>query len=106
MSQSGFFPKSEDPDHEDRELERAEFDPAEAPGRNRIEKFRAIVRARSVMTIEGQPVDIFSASTVVAVYDALSKPESRHTLMGFLDVRKVVDTALKVTARSQRRRAS
>jgi len=77
----------------------------EAPGKNRIEKFRAIVRERSIMCIEGQPVDLFSASNVVALYDALSKPESRHMLMSFLDIRKVVDITFKTLKRSQEKKS-
>lgn len=100
MSDSGIFPKGSE-EHEDSEQDRGSFDPAEAPGRTRIEKFRAVVRARSVMCVEGQPVDLFSASTVVAVYDALSKPDNRHTLMSPPSILRVIDMAMRVVAKTR-----
>lgn len=105
MSESGFFRKDENELHEEPEHDRRSFDPGEAPGKTRIEKFRAIVKDRSVMCIEGQPVDLFSASTVVAVYDALTKPENRHTLMSPISILRVIDIALRVSSRARTRAA-
>lgn len=120
MTQSGFFPKSDGgKDEVTREIEAHEdsyvvdthesdvrgFDCPDAPGKSRIEKFRAIVKAKAVMCIEGQPVDLYSASVVVAVYDALSTSEKRHTLMSFINIGKVVDIAMRVMNRHQEKAA-
>jgi hypothetical protein len=74
---SGIFPKGSE-EHEDSEQDRGSFDPAEAPGRTRIEKFRAIVEARSVMMVEGQPVDLFSGQPARPHEPAEHPARDRH----------------------------
>lgn len=52
----------------------------EAPGETRIEKLRAIVTSGSIMLVEDQPVDLFSANCTIQVHDLL-KPENQVKLM-------------------------
>lgn len=89
--ESGFFTRREIP---------------EAPGRNRISKMRHIARSGEVMCVEGHPVDPSQAQTVEAVYDALSGPAARHTLMSPLDVSKVVDWSRRLSSGAARRRTA
>jgi hypothetical protein len=43
----------------------------------RIEAFRKIIRDRQCHIVDGTLIDLFSASVVCQVYDALSKPENQ-----------------------------
>ena len=52
-------------------------------GREIVDACREIVKSRSYAKISGAMVDLFSASSIVAVYDALKKPENRAR---FLDM--------------------
>jgi hypothetical protein len=65
---------------------------------------RHIARSGAIMSVEGHPVDPSQAQTVEAVYDALSGPAARHTLMSPLDVAKVVDWARRLASGSARSR--
>lgn len=95
---------TEHPDYgvvpDDEVQEDLDFSPSEAPGVTRIEKFRAVVSKKSCMTIEGQPVDLFSANVVVQIHDAL-KPENRDRLMGRKTVLSVVNTAFATLERAR-----
>ncbi len=73
----------------------------EAPGDTRIEKLRAIVASGSLMLVEGQPVDLFSANYVVQVHDLL-RPENRAKLMQGT-VLRTVGVAFRVAERAKRR---
>ncbi len=71
----------------------------EAPGDARVEKLRSIVKAGSLMLVEGQLVDLFSANVAVQVHDAL-KPENRDKLMNKdKSVMWTLKTALAVAAK-------
>jgi hypothetical protein len=74
----------------------------EAPGDTRIEKLRAVVAAGSVMTVEGQPVDLFSANFTVQVHDLL-KPENQVKLMRGT-VLRTIEVAFKTVERSRARK--
>ncbi|KKL92167.1 hypothetical protein LCGC14_1887420 [marine sediment metagenome] len=50
---------------------------SEAKDPPRIAKFRKIVKTKSFGKVDGTPVDLFSASAVTQVYDALSKPANQ-----------------------------
>jgi hypothetical protein len=71
----------------------------EAPGETRIEKMRAIVSAGSIMEVEGQPVDLFSANFVVQVHDLL-RPENQVKLMRGT-VLRTIDVAFKTVERAR-----
>lgn len=43
----------------------------------RIKQFRKIVKSRSFGKVDGTPVDLFSASAVIQVFDSLSKPANK-----------------------------
>lgn len=73
----------------------------EAPGDSRVEKLRAIVAAGSMMTVEGQPVDLFSANFTVQVHDLL-KPENQVKLMQGT-VLRTIEVAFKTVERAKRR---
>jgi len=71
----------------------------EAPGETRIEKFRAIVAAGSVMLVEGQPVDLFSANHTVQVYDLLGDANKPKLMEG--TVLRTINVAFKVVERAR-----
>ncbi len=50
----------------------------EAADPPRIKQFRKIVKTKSFGKVDGTPVDLFSASAVTQVYDALSKPANQR----------------------------
>ena len=60
----------------------------------KIAAVRAIVAAKQYAKIDGIMVDLFSASAIIAVYDALS-PE-RQTKMASLPIRTMALLALKL----------
>ncbi len=84
----------------------ARQDLREAPGRGRVAKLRAIARGESVLCVEGRPFAPSEAQSVMAVYDALSGPEARHTFMSPLDVGRVAEWARKLLSPSSRRGAA
>lgn len=71
----------------------------EAPGETRIGKLRAIVAAGSLMLVEGQPVDLFSANFTVQVHDLL-KPENQVKLMEGT-VLRTIEIAFKTVERAR-----
>ncbi len=73
----------------------------EAPGETRIEKLRAIVAAGSLMLVEGQPVDLFSANFTVQVHDLL-RPENQVKLMRGT-VLRTIEVAFKAVERAKRK---
>ncbi len=77
----------------------------EAPGDTRVEKLRSIVKAGSIMLVEGQPVDLFSANFTVQVHDAL-KPENGVKLMTGRSVLKTIDIAFKTVERTRQKARS
>lgn len=66
------------------------FVPAEAAPGSRIEAVRTIVRDHQAARIDGYIVDAYTASMLVAVYDALKKPEHREKFER-LPLMKLVD---------------
>lgn len=75
----------------------------EAPGETRIEKMRSIVSAKSMMLVEGQPVDLFSANLTTQVYDLLGEGNKPKLMQG--TVLRTVNIALKVVERARARTA-
>lgn len=60
----------------------------------RVAAFREIVRTKAFGKIDGCGVDLFSASTVVAVYDALN--ETNRAKFASLKVREMVLLAFRL----------
>ncbi len=73
----------------------------EAPGETRIEKMRAIVSAGSIMEVEGQPVDLFSANFVVQVHNLLGSENQVKLMRG--TVLRTVNVAFKTVERAKSR---
>lgn len=69
------------------------FVPAETEARTRIDAMRKIVREHQAARVEGYLVDAFTASALVAVYDALS-PKARR-LFGKPPLPKLVEFCWK-----------
>jgi hypothetical protein len=70
------------------------------PTKSRIEQLREIVTTRSMGEVDGQIVDLFSASTVVQIHDALRDQKNRDKLLGY-PVPQMVSIAFKVAARTR-----
>jgi hypothetical protein len=66
-------------------------------GAERIAAVRRIVTECQYARIDGCMVDLFSASAIVQVYDALN-PENQAKYSG-LDVRRMADLAFKIANR-------
>lgn len=64
------------------------------PAAARIEAFRQIVATRSYATIDGCTVDLFTASAVVKVYDALN--ETNRAKFAALNVPRMVSITWQV----------
>ncbi len=88
--------------HEHRDESQFAMGLKEAPGGTRIEKLRAVVTSGSVMLVEGQPVDLFSANHAVQVHDLLG-PENQVKLMGGT-VLRTIEVAFRTVERARRRR--
>lgn len=70
----------------------------------RIDKFRRIVDERTMGDVDGQPVDLFSASAVVQVHDALS-PENQARFEAMSPL-AMAEAAFKVVNNASGRSAS
>jgi hypothetical protein len=68
--------------------------PAEADGRSRIEKLRAISRSGMAAQVDGYLVDIQTAGLLVTVHDALSR--KNRAKFGRLSLPRLVDFAWSV----------
>lgn len=71
----------------------------EAPGDTRIEKLRSIVAAKSIMLVEGQPVDLFSANLTVQVYDLLGEANKPKLMKG--SVLRTINIAFRTVERAR-----
>ena len=67
-----------------------------APGADRLEQLRAIVREHQAMTIDGELVDATTASIMVQVADALND-KNRAKFLGF-PLRKMVEVGWKLVS--------
>jgi hypothetical protein len=72
----------------------------EAPGETRLEKLRAIVAEKSMMGVEGQPVDLFSANLTVQVHDLL-RPENQAKLMTTKNVAWTIGVCFKLVEKAK-----
>ena len=62
---------------------------------SRVASLRRIVRRRQFEKIDGSIVDLFSASAILKVFDALEKPENKQKYMS-MDVRGMSSIAWKL----------
>ncbi len=73
----------------------------EAKDPPRIAKFRKIVKTKSFGKVDGTPVDLFSASAVTQVYDALSKPANQKKYAK-MDPVEMISIAYKLLQKGRR----
>lgn len=69
-------------DDDEREVEECIEQSPEPEGTSKIEKFRNILKTKTLAKIEGTAVDIMTANAIVTVYDNLS-PQYQEKFMGF-----------------------
>ena len=62
---------------------------------SRVASLRRIVRRRQFEKIDDSIVDLFSASAILKVFDALEKPENKQKYMA-MDVRGMSSVAWKL----------
>lgn len=79
------------------------YDEAKDPPR--IAKFRKIVKTKSFGKVDGTPVDLFSASAVTQVYDALSKPANQRKYAK-MDPVEMISIAYKLLQKGRKAAAS
>jgi hypothetical protein len=65
------------------------------PGQARIEAIRRIVETGSYAKVDGVMVDLFTASTIISVYDALKRPENQAKMRN-LPVAAMADISFKL----------
>lgn len=66
------------------------------PGLTRIDALRQIVTERTAAKVEGTLVDLYTASAMVAVYDALSP--ANQAKFGDIPLLKLAEFAYKATS--------
>lgn len=66
------------------------------PGADRIEAFRRIVETRSLSKIDGVTVDLWTASTVLAVYEALN--DANRAKFAAMNAHRMAHVALKLAS--------
>lgn len=62
---------------------------------DRISKLRRIVNSHSATEVEGLLIDVQTANAFCKVYDGLSKPQNRASLLS-LPIKKAVDVCWKL----------
>jgi len=69
-------------------------------GQERIDECRRIVDRKSVRIIDGTIVDLWSASTIIGVFDRLEKPENKAKFLT-MGIVSMAHVAYKVIERAK-----